>query len=544
MTKCVLGCVLEFVFEFIFTALSKARVLKNKIHRLFAVPVVLILGLLFMVPWAAAEHQQKEAWTSQPWHQFETDHFIFITDLKSESAAKVVQRLRQFHLAIEQGAGILSSAQMRKKARPLTLILTEHDSTYDFLTQHAPQLRKTSGFFRDSINGPYCVLRYVKTSQNHAALLHEYTHYVLANSTYSNAPYWYREGLAEYLAHTQFKRDDSIVYGRIAKHHVKAMRTMRWVPSKEMLTAKYVSRRLKKRHYQTYSQGWLMAHYFHSNADRQQQLRQYLSLSAAGMAEQQALQYAVGLSFSELDTELRRYLKKGIYKKRAKSIRPIVAAVNVSVTAKQLRTNEVMSALGLFFLQSEAKPELAKPLFERALRLNLNNAHALAGLANIALFARNKSSLLRAQGLINQALKLAPQAPFVNTVSGHVFRQKIQFANTRLEQEAFLVEAASRYNIAMHAAPEQTEAAWSAACLYAANQHWGKALSLYQRVYDRVPNNYAAQRSVVEALLMLHHSDAAEAMANKVRNNHHMMDDGVARFEQWYEKSKQTRTNL
>ncbi len=463
----------------------------------------------------------------QSWLYVKTDHFSLITDVSEKRSLRIMQNLEKFRSMVNlfNGGGIASGS------RPLKLIVTKNKKMYQELSSHRERLKKTTGFFRDTIGGNYAVLRF-RRSFDFSTLFHEYTHYLMADTLIDNLPYWYSEGLAEFMGQIDFKGENQIYFGKAVAHHVSSIAYMKWVDMEDILTARQVNHKDEQRRYQTYSQGWLTVHYFNSSADRYDQLKSYLRLTGAAVSEEEALRQAMGMSFSDLDRALKDYARKGRYYYSKIVLKDPLKQSDIKI--RELSSAEVSFKLGEYFLHGGGDSSRAKTYFDQALGHQSNHVGALAGLASLALLVCKEKICNEAQSLINQALELKPAHVFATTISGHLNARKMRMSNSELEQKEYWNKAVRDYNVAISSDEINIEAITSAGNLYASKGRWSRALDLFETAYSYAPSNYSMRAYMIQAYLANGEISEAEKMANKVRNNNHFSDQDIADFEKWY----------
>ncbi len=134
-------------------------------------------------------------------------------------------------------------------------------------------------------------------------LKHEYVHHFMLQKFNTSYPHWYVEGFAELYGTIELLDDGSFRVGNVPQHRrndlleLPDVKLTKLLDHKKKLTGMEV--------YQSYSFGWMLAHYLNFNKDRQGQLPAYLKALNAGEDSLTAAQRI----FGDLDV-----LQKQLYK--------------------------------------------------------------------------------------------------------------------------------------------------------------------------------------------------------------------------------------
>lgn len=490
---------------------------------------ITVIFLLFYSSATAAVKPAKIA--KQKWFQVTTENFVVIIDANKKVAHRVTQNLEKFRSLF----ALFNGGELPVTGRPVKVFITKRKGTYELMTANKKGLKKTQGFFHDTLNGNYAALR-LQNSSDMSTLFHEYTHYLVSNSQTDNLPYWYNEGLAEFLGKIEFKSDTEVHYGKVDVGHLNAIAQMHWASMEDIFTARHVDIKDPKRRYQTYSQGWLAVHYFKSTPEKRRQLNQYLKLVRVGTPEREALQQAVGMNFSQLNSALRAYSRKGrLYYSKLTLIDPLTLS---ELDIKALSPAEISYQLGELFLQSQNAPAFAKAFFDQALTHDGEHIGALTGLANVIMNSQIDDNYSKALLFIEQARQIDATDTFAATINGHINTGLMFQTEDPLKRKQYRKKAIRSYNVAINSGVINLEAISAAANLYAGEGRWDKALELYTIAYEFAPSNYQARTSMIWALIANNDLEQAEKIAMRVRNNNHFSDKGLEAFEKWYAQVK------
>lgn len=496
----------------------KPRILLLKLASL------LLISLIATSPSQAKLSPNKAA--KQKWFMAKSPNFTIIADSSEKKAVKLAQNLERFRAMYE----LLANANLNRLIRPVKVYATKREATYNFFRGDSKSLKNTSGFFTDSISGNYSAVKLSRGGKKYqlSILFHEYTHYLGSNLSSANSPYWYSEGFAEYLGETEFKDDNTILFGKPNIHHLNNIDQMHWMPLETLLNTSHIDSKNRKERYKIYSQGWLLVHYFESSPTRIKHKQQFLKLLSEGVKPYDAIEQSTNLSFSDFEKEL---------KKHSRQRRHYFSHINLSspldvndIQIKKLSPDEALYQLGEFALQARGDFTLSKPFFEKAIDINPQNADAFAGLANTYL-GRDDAKVSE---LIDKAKSIEPENPWVATISGHLNGNKMKKAKNTEEKEKFWNQAARDYNTAINSGKINVEAITSAALLYSYNREYKKSLELFEIAYDLAPNNHSIRLNLIVQYLANKKKDLADIIATKVRLNHHLSDQRIDEFEKWY----------
>lgn len=248
---------------------------------------LLILLLLLGAPTAA----------SAEWHKAVTDHFVIYAEGDESALRDYAERLERF----DSGARRLRN--LPQATVPGANRVTVYSLPLKEFSKISPN-RQVAGFYIPLTSGSKIFLPGSGGTMNpEHVLLHEYTHHLYAVSWANIAvPGWLSEGLAEFHATAEMRRDGSMLIGREPSARKWALRD---------LTADEIRRMLTTQTAETgediyYSGGWLLTHFLTFDEERQAQLAQYLVAVNGGQSLDQAATTAFG-DLMGLERDLKRY---------------------------------------------------------------------------------------------------------------------------------------------------------------------------------------------------------------------------------------------
>ena len=457
------------------------------------------------------------------WYKASTPHFTIITDSSKRNALRLVENLEKFRSVFY----LFSGVEPPEKFRTIKLIATRKKKKYQTLAV-TQSLKKTGGFFIDSINGNYSLVS-LGRSDSLSTLFHEYTHYLHANMRIENAPMWFSEGVAGHLSSMEFKGRNEIQYGKPLRGYWRYLQSAKWLPIEEVLSTKNLSLDDERRVQKFYAQSWLMVHYFFSKKTSSGSIEEYLRLVAEGTAVAVAVEQAFGMSIETLTKELRAYGVNG--KLKYSKIFLNSPAVIVDLAVEKMSVDQAAFELGEFLLHGQSSTELARNLFELSLAKNESNVGSLAGLAKISLL----EDFDRADELIEMAKKISPTNPWVAIVSGQINSRKRGAAVDGSEKQEYWNRAINDYNLAIKGEDTILQALDSVAGMYASKKNWTKYDQVVGAALELAPSNQSVRYMAIIANIKNGRRDSAEFIANLIRVNSHLSSKSLSSFESWYE---------
>lgn len=248
----------------------------------------------FLIPLALLA---ASAEANAEWHKAVSDHFVIYADSDAESLRDYAEQLERF----DSGARRLRN--LPEAAVPGANKVTVYSLPAREFSRIAPG-RQVAGFYMPLASGSKIFLpSYGSGIDPEQTLRHEYTHHLYAVSWANIAiPGWLSEGLAEFHAAAEVRKDGSMVVGREPPHREWALRSLTVDEIRRMLTTNTAVSGADI----YYSGGWLLTHFLTFDEKRQSQLGQYLVAINSGKSLEEAAASAFG-DLSQLEKDLRRY---------------------------------------------------------------------------------------------------------------------------------------------------------------------------------------------------------------------------------------------
>ena len=311
------------------------------------------------------------------WVSVRTKNFQLLGNANEKEIKNVGLKLEQFREAF---TNIFPNIRFNTPV-PTTVIVFKSDSSYAPF-KPGPNI---AGYFQSGPDVNYITL----TTEVHGeqdpfnVIFHEYTH-LLVNNTFSDAPVWFNEGLAEYYSTFSITDDQKVVLGKLIPNHVFLLRENKMLPLKTLFQVDQKSPYYNERNKQSifYAQSWALMHYLliGKKTGQVEQLGKFLALISSKMPMEQAFQQAFGVTFDKMEKDLRDYVNQNRYYSVSGHFERKLEA-DTSAEAMPLTEAEVQAYLGDLLLHSNRKD--AYTYLEKAVKLdpNLAMAHASLGMA-------------------------------------------------------------------------------------------------------------------------------------------------------------------
>jgi tetratricopeptide (TPR) repeat protein len=310
------------------------------------------------------------------WISVRTKNFLLVGNADEKSIKQVGLKLEQFREVFTY----LFPTMKFNTPVPTTVVIFKSDSAYGPFKPKP----NTAGHFQAGTDVNYIALSTeVRGEQNPFTIIfHEYTHLLIENS-FSNAPVWLNEGLAEYYSTFQITDDQNVALGEPVSGHVFLLREKKMLPLKTLFEVDYKSPHYNEKNKQSifYAQSWALMHYLILGKEgKGAQLGKFMELCTANVPIEQAFTQAFGIPIEEMEKELRNYIKQDRYNvSRGHFARKL--ELDTTTTVAALSEAEAHAYLGDLLVHGNRAE--AHTYLQRALKLdpNLAMAHASLGMA-------------------------------------------------------------------------------------------------------------------------------------------------------------------
>src|SRR5215203_1441095 len=309
------------------------------------------------------------------WVSLRTEHFFVLGNAGEKEIKQVALKLEQFRAAFT----ILFPTIRFNTPVPTRVLIFKNSSSYDPFKIG----QGTAGYFQAGPDVNHIVLTTeVRGEQNpFTVIFHEYTH-LLVNNNFDNAPLWFNEGLATYNSTFSVSDDQKILLGSPIANYVFKLRDTSLLPLRTLFQVDHKSPQYNERDKRSifYAQSWALVHYLVIGKEgRKEQLGKFLQQLNSKVPVEKAFQEAFGMTFEDMEKELRKYVSQSRYNV-LKSQFTQKLAVDTSVAVSPLSEAETQAHLGDLLLH--IRNPNAYVYLQNALKLdpNLAMAHASLGM--------------------------------------------------------------------------------------------------------------------------------------------------------------------
>lgn len=298
------------------------------------------------------------------WWEARTSHFIIYSETKREDAEGFARELERFDNALRTMQNMPVPGPDVGDANRLKVYRTGDTDRLGYIlnasgagiggiyfgragnpTSFVPAREKRSLSRGIDDSGPQLDIR--------STLFHEYTHHFMLTNFSTAYPHWYTEGFAELYSTIRFNPDGSFHVGDVPQHRGETLKQLSDTKLTRLLDTRVKLNGLE--YYQSYSFGWLLAHYLNFHPARQGQIQTYLSAVNRGEDSLAAAQKAFG-DLDVLQREVRKY-KGGPFLgydiKTANYVEPVVTMRRLSAAEEAVMQSHMRSVRGV--TRSQAK---------------------------------------------------------------------------------------------------------------------------------------------------------------------------------------------
>lgn len=325
-------------------------------------------------------------------------NFHFIGEVGEEKLRREASKLEQFresfHRAFPKIVG--------ESSAPLTILIfknAESFAPFKPVLENGQTDRHVSGFFQSNGEDNYIAFSLSGNANDDSSetLFHEYIHFLVKKYfRTSDLPVWLSEGLAEYFQTFRIKNERKAVFGEGRKNHLQLLRQYKIFPLTTLTEIDYES--FSKTKIETkrifYAQSWAVVYYLmrKNGVDLIAQIENYLVLIAAGKTRETAFEEAFKVKYSELETELEKYISQKSFEASYLDLGEKTAFQN-QFSAGQISRSEWLFHLGDLLFQSQRLDEATK-ILRQSLALDERSAAANLLLGKIFLNQKNHSEAI------------------------------------------------------------------------------------------------------------------------------------------------------
>ncbi len=302
------------------------------------------------------------------WLETRTAHFNIYSCGESQGVYKLAGRLEQFCEAYT----LLAGAQAVASPPIVVMAFPDHESLKPFLPLYEGQPANLAAFFQRGSDENLIVLALPGTNTAFTGMeviFHEYTHLLFRHND-QLWPLWLKEGMAE--VYSTFETTGyQIRIGSPIGHHLRLLAQKPLMPLAELFSVVHDSPQYNERDHQGmfYAESWLLTEFLMAgdNPDYKARFGQFTRLLLQGQLPEQAFTNALQTTLPAVESELRRYLKRGVFTPIALPL-PANLSSAITVNTRVITPVETWFRLGDELLRIN-RPDAAEQYFTLAQKL-------------------------------------------------------------------------------------------------------------------------------------------------------------------------------
>ena len=341
----------------------------------------------------------------QGWLRGSSTHFEVLSNVSAVQTLETVENLERFRSLV---IGVTTARDIESVV-PTRIYLLDRPGQLGQLTGDY----WIGGLMLSTLEGNYIL---VDASGDAALALsvvyHEYVHFLLSNEGAFHYPWWYNEGIADYLSTARFE-GGRVLVGRPHPARARSLVRGRKIPLARVMQSGIAGRHTSPWIGMAYAEAWGLVHYLNHGfsqgfPDRRGQASEYVRLLNREVPPAEAATTAFGVGFAELERELWSYLGgelSGFGYDAGEFPAPVAARVRPASSA------EALSWIGDLHVEF-GDDGRARYLLRQALEREPSNARVRATLAR-ALAASDRPA---AEREFEHALEQGREDAFVHRV--------------------------------------------------------------------------------------------------------------------------------
>jgi tetratricopeptide (TPR) repeat protein len=302
------------------------------------------------------------------WFEMRTAHFNIYSCGATQDVYKLAARLEQFC----QAYTLLAGAQAVASPPIVVIAFPDHETTKPFLPLYKGQPANLAAFFQRGNDENLIVLSLPGTNSAYTdmeVIFHEYTHLLFRHND-RVWPLWLKEGMAE--VYSTFETTGyNFRIGKPIDHHLRLLAQQPLMPLAELFAVGHDSPQYNERERQGifYAESWLLTHFLMAGDNPAYKARfgQFTPLLREGQLPEQAFTNALQTTLPAMETELRRYLKRGQFTPIELAL-PTGVSSPISLTTRSITPVEIYFRLGDELLRVD-RPDAAELYFTQAQKL-------------------------------------------------------------------------------------------------------------------------------------------------------------------------------
>lgn len=414
----------------------------------------MILGQLKVVLAAFAALLFAGSAQAETWYRADTHHFVIYSNGGQKNLEDFAHKAEQFDALLR----LVFRRKPEELPNRLTIYLLDNAKSVDDLV--GPGRSYTAGFYRPSAAGSFAVANRERGSSTfdldgQTVLFHEYAHHFLYRNFPVPIPAWFSEGFAEFASTSDFARDGSFEFGKLANHRAHSLLTGPKIPIRKLLSEQPSGSIDQVSAF--YGRSWALTHMFYRSDDRGGQIGRYLAALADGAEPLAAAEAEFG-NLDALDKQLDKYVRGKMSFSRSNE--PLAYLNDIKVA----RLSDFDSSLIELTLQRKTgyKPDRTREKLKALLALPEANAEAWYQLAELEYAATHaedaepRHDFAAAEAAVDRAIALDPGHILANVLKGDILLEPFDHSDDpdpSLWQQARVYYAAANRADPLHPLP-------------------------------------------------------------------------------------------
>ncbi len=260
---------------------------------------------------AAGDHDAAK----DEWIQVKSKNFLLLGNASDKDIRNVGTRLEQFRETFRQ---LFKNVNLTSPIAT-NVIVFKNDSSYKpFKPKRADGKIDdlVAGYFQPGEDVNYITLS-TDGAQNeaYAVIFHEYVHFIVGtNFGNSEVPPWFNEGLAEYYQTFEIADDQKVKLGLPQNKHLNLLQQNQLMPLEQLFGTTNFQLGQTGHHSRSifYAESWALMHYL-LQSGKTDGLIKFLDALRSGIKPEKAFQDAFQITYIEMESDLRNYVKKSRY---------------------------------------------------------------------------------------------------------------------------------------------------------------------------------------------------------------------------------------
>jgi Peptidase MA superfamily len=300
--------------------------------------------------------------TAPGWLRLDTPNFTIVGSVGERELQSVATEFARFRDAIGQLMGPSATATI---VPAVVIVFPSERELAPFKPLHRGRPIEAQGIFVGTSDVNYIAV--ARGRRDSRAVLHEYTHLMLANVAPS-IPLWLGEGLAEYYSTFELRDDGrQVVVGRPIQSHVRMLHSQRLLSLTELTRVRHESPLYSEGNRRTmfYAQSWALVHYLLAGyPSRAELVTEYMKAIETGTGADAAWDRVFGAE--SIEAGLKKYITLERFNQASESLTERIGTA--PVVSRPLSGGDVDAFLGEFLIAQKRFDEAAARLEPAARR--------------------------------------------------------------------------------------------------------------------------------------------------------------------------------